>query len=518
MAGDGRSEAISRVKPCSQGLLRRFTARKGAFGVKVEMMPRAQIMIVEDEMIVARSIKNGLESLGYHVPAIASSGAEAIQKIGETSPDLVLMDIVLQGDMDGVKTAEHIRSHLNIPVIYLTAYSDEATLQRAKLTEPFGYILKPFVEDDLHTAIEMALYKHQMENRLKENEQWLTTILRSIGDAVITTDHTGVVTFLNPVAEALIGQKRKDALGKELAAVFKIIDAERGVPIENFARPALQDGMMVALPDPTMLVGNDGTKTPIDDSLAPIRDDQGNITGAVLIFRDITERRRAEEARRNRDQLQAFSRRQIEVQEAERRRIARELHDEIGQALTGLGLILERVKRSPARAMKVRVEEGQALVHELMRRVRDLSRELRPAMLDDLGLLPALLWLFERYSKQTNVHVSFAQQGLEERFVSEVETAVYRIVQEALTNVARHAGVEQVSVSVRQEQDTLQVRIEDQGIGFDPQVALAMGDTSGLVGMQERALLLGGQLAVRSTPGAGTCVTAALPLPDDRLR
>jgi signal transduction histidine kinase len=132
--------------------------------------------------------------------------------------------------------------------------------------------------------------------------------------------------------------------------------------------------------------------------------------------------------------------------------------------------------------------------------------------LDDLGLLPALLWLFERYSRQTHVQVSFTHTGLEQRFASDVETAVYRIVQEALTNVARHAGVDWVSVGIQEEQATLHLRIEDRGVGFDPAINLAQGGTCGLVGMQERALLLGGQLAVGSKPDAGTCVTAELPL------
>lgn len=475
-------------------------------------MPPAQIMIVEDEGIVAKAIQSGLENLGYIVSVIASSGDEAIQKIVKASPDLVLMDIVLKGEMDGVETAEYIRSRFNIPVIYLTAYTDEKTLQRAKMTEPFGYILKPFEENDLYTAIEMALYKHAMEKRVRQSEQWLATILKSIGDAVIAVDGAGAVTFMNPIAEALTGWKQEAALGRNLTEVFQVIDTETASPRENPAVRVFQEGIVVAPTNQTALLAKDGTETPIDDSAAPIKDDAGNITGAVLVFRDITERKQAVEERLRRDQLQTFSRRRIEVQEAERRRFARELHDEIGQSLTGLKLILEQIKRLPIRAVKAKVEEGQALVHELMGRVRDLSRDLRPAILDDLGLLPALLWLFERYTRQTHVQMSFSHSGLDQRFVPEVESAAYRIVQEALTNVARHAGVAEVTVSVREEGPTLQLRIEDQGVGFDPKIALAAGNTSGLAGMQERALILGGQLTLTSQPGSGTSVTVTLPL------
>ena len=133
-------------------------------------MANAQIMVVEDEGVISKDIQNMLRNLGFSVPAIAFSGEEAIKKAAETHPDLVLMDIVLEGKMDGVEAAEQIRDRFDIPVVYLTAYADDNTLQRAKVTEPYGYILKPFEERELHTAIEIALYKHRMERKLRESE------------------------------------------------------------------------------------------------------------------------------------------------------------------------------------------------------------------------------------------------------------------------------------------------------------------------------------------------------------
>src|SRR5687767_14224575 len=159
------------------------------------MLNVPRILIVEDQNIVAMDIQNRLRNLNYFVTAIASSGAGAIKRAEETSPDLVQMDIMLKGDMDGIDAAQQIRARLNIPVVYLTAYADSNTLQRAKITEPFGYILKPFEERELHTTIEMALYRHKMEKQLKEREQWFLTTLKSIGDAVITTDIKGIITF-----------------------------------------------------------------------------------------------------------------------------------------------------------------------------------------------------------------------------------------------------------------------------------------------------------------------------------
>ncbi|RME47320.1 MAG: GAF domain-containing protein [Chloroflexi bacterium] len=221
-----------------------------------------------------------------------------------------------------------------------------------------------------------------------------------------------------------------------------------------------------------------------------------------------------EEVRAGRQRLETLSRQLVELQEIERRHIARELHDEISQVLTGLKLALETIRRLPADMARERLGKAQELVNELMARVRELSLDLRPTMLDDSGLLPALLWHFGHYTAQTGVVVSFEHSGLERRFSAEVETAAYRIVQEALTNVARYAGVNEVAVRVTADEEKLYVEVEDEGVGFDPMSALGAGSTFGLVGMHERAILLGGQLTLDSAPGRGTRLKAELPVGD----
>ncbi len=211
--------------------------------------------------------------------------------------------------------------------------------------------------------------------------------------------------------------------------------------------------------------------------------------------------------------LQTLSRRLVEIQEAERRSIARELHDEVGQILTGLNLLLEMSTRLPTEAARLNLQEAQSLVHDLMSRVREMSLDLRPTMLDDLGLFPALLWHFERYQSQTQIEVHFFQRGVaERRFAPEVETAAYRIIQEALTNVARYAHVTEVTVRLWAQTDTLTIQVEDEGAGFVPEQVLATNTSSGLTSIQERATLLGGQVEIISAPGQGTRITAELPL------
>jgi signal transduction histidine kinase len=212
--------------------------------------------------------------------------------------------------------------------------------------------------------------------------------------------------------------------------------------------------------------------------------------------------------------LKTLSLRLVEVQESERRYIARELHDEIGQMLTGLKLILETSFHPTNTAQEQTLSEAISLVHDTMEQVRKLSIDLRPQMLDDLGLLPALNWHFKRYSRQTGIEVSFRHTLLAERLSSLLETAIFRIAQEALTNVARHAGVKEVIVRLAQNTEGVGLEIEDHGKGFSPERALERRSSTGLIGMKERAELLGGHYILKSAPGQGTRLMVTLPLHD----
>ena len=261
-------------------------------------MADATILIVEDEAIVAADLVARLGRLGYTVSGSAACGEDAIALACAQRPQLVLMDIRLAGEMDGVEAAERIRRECDVPVIYLTAHSDQATLERAKRTEPFGYILKPFEKLELETHIEMALYKHQTERKLRESEEWLRVTLGSIGDAVIAGDTAGRVTFLNPIAASLTGWEPAEALGLPVTRVFQIINEQTREPAEDLVARVLREHCIVALADHTALVTRDGREVPVEDSAAPITDTAGRVAGVVIVFHDVTEKRRAEEALR----------------------------------------------------------------------------------------------------------------------------------------------------------------------------------------------------------------------------
>ena len=213
----------------------------------------------------------------------------------------------------------------------------------------------------------------------------------------------------------------------------------------------------------------------------------------------------------SRKRMRHLSNKLVQIQEIERRRIARVLHDEIGQSLTGLSLMINSLY-SPDQVNTEQFSKTQKLIEELIAKTQKLSLDLRPAMLDEMGVLPTLLWFFHRYENQTGIHINFEHRGLNQRFPSPLETTIYRIIQEALTNIARHAGVEHAIARVWTDQKSVSIQIEDQGIGIDFDKIDDQTTAHGLIGMKERATLLGGDLEINTAPGSGTTLFASIPI------
>lgn len=257
-------------------------------------MEQTKILVVEDEIIVARTIASQLHQLGYTVTGTASSGKAAIGKALETKPELVLMDIILKGEMDGITTASYIRKQLDIPIIFLTAYGDEQTLERAKITKPFGYVIKPFTIKDLRIAIEIGLSQHRLEQELRESRDQLATLLNCMSDAVIATDEQGKITFMNPSAQRITGWLQEEALGKEASEILHIIDELTEEVIENPVTKVLREKQVMYLEEYTSLITKDGRKIPIGDSASPLKRGSHEISGAVVVFWDLSERRQKE--------------------------------------------------------------------------------------------------------------------------------------------------------------------------------------------------------------------------------
>ena len=249
-----------------------------------------KILIVEDESIVALELKSRLTDLGYSVCGMVTSGSEAIKTAEEQNPSIILMDINIKGVIDGVETAEKIKNIFDIPIIFLTAFNDSGTLERAKITEPYGYIVKPFEERELHTAIEIAIYKHNMEKKLRDSERKLSITLKSIGDAVIATDNEGKINYLNPAAELLTSFKSSEAVGKYVLDIFCIADETTYTEAVDSIKELLTKGTAIYFPPNITLSCKENKRRIVEANASAMIDENSCITGIVLAFRDITEK------------------------------------------------------------------------------------------------------------------------------------------------------------------------------------------------------------------------------------
>jgi PAS domain S-box-containing protein len=267
----------------------------------------AKILIVEDEVIVAWDIKETLEKLGHTVVDLAISGAEAIRSATIDSPDLVLMDIRLEGEIDGIATGHEIYHRLKIPVVYLTAHADEFTLERATKTDPFGYIIKPFQSQSLQSTIKVALQRHQSEVCAQIAQVSLVNTLENIGSGVIVNDRQGVITFINAIAQKLTGWNSTDAVGLDIDRVFRLVWETDGTQIENPSLRAMRLGEPVKSPDRCWLVAKDRSEIPISDTATPIVKPDGQVVGGMVVFQDSTERLTTEvELWERNEDLEAF--------------------------------------------------------------------------------------------------------------------------------------------------------------------------------------------------------------------
>ncbi len=652
-------------------------------------MPATEILIAEYEKSVAQELKLQLEKLGYKVVDIAYSGEAAVEKTKKLRPDVVLMNVRLNGGIEGIQTGSYIRDYHETPIVYMIDYGSQATIRRVSSTGPFGYIFRPFDEKQILATIETALIRHELESKLRQSRQWLNTTLTSIGHGVIATDEQGLVRFINPTAMEQTGWYHTEAIGKSLSDVFSLVDETSRKRIDllgslnNFPRENSKNGFE------GLLLSENGKPVPVEANLTSIQDGKGEIYGMVLVFRDVTQQRETmqeikrqanraealmqvasqlnsqfelptvlnticeitnrtvkatgtavllqssnkesfrnmagisdesefkiyqgrrfeirkevlqallsrenpvivlqdvqdhpnlpyfeiykrmdiktlamaalfrgkeligalvsvfaqkpkilledeisllrglsaqaasaienvelfEQVRVGRERQRKLSKSLVDVQEAERRHLAKELHDHLGQVLTGLQFMLESAKQQASGTQRSNLEEIQDSVSDIIRQVREMSLNLRPSMLDDMGLLPTLLWHFDRYTSQTGIRVNFQRNEIPGRFPLEIETTAYRIIQEALTNVARHAQVSEVLVGLVVQEKTLWVEVLDQGKGFEVS-AESEKPSSGLSGMRERVSLLGGYLIVESFIDQGTQIIAALPLTDQPL-
>jgi PAS domain S-box-containing protein len=469
-------------------------------------MSKAGILIVEDSFIVAFHIQKTLEREGYHVVGAETSGENALALLEKQRPDLVLMDIMLNGKLDGIETARMIKSRYNIPVIYITALTDKETIQRAKITEPFGYLTKPFEDREIFTVIEMALYKHDIDSRLRQSEEKYFSTVRSISDAVIIMDEQYRVVYMNPSAETITGWQLGSAQGKLMFEILHLKDSEtEEFPVNPF-QCVLNQGRSNSLPNNLVLISRNNKECPIGEgSMSPVITNKGNFMGLVIIFKDLSEKVAHEKLLREfeKKHLAAL----LEGQEQERGRIARDLHDGLGQMLNAIKMNIDLLSQKDGKA-----DTLYQLIDEAIQESVRISENLLPSKLKDFDLATCLKSLCNTISRTSRIPVSFESLDVSSEVEQGKKINFYRIAQEAINNAIKHAQASAINVQLNEEGDILQLMIEDDGRGFKKNQTYDQTQHHGLVNMQERAEMMGGKLTIESDADRGTLIIVEAPL------
>jgi PAS domain S-box-containing protein len=337
-------------------------------------MSNAEILVVEDEPIVARHIGMELDALGYSVCGVATCGADALRLAAARHPDLVLMDIVLKGELDGVETARRLREQTDVPVVYLTAHADDSMLKRAKETGPSGYLLKPYEERELHTTIQIALHNHKMTRMLKETQQWLGSTLNSLADGVVITDARGRVTLVNPVAAELTGWSNGEARGTAWTRVLPLADEDLQVSRHELAAKALRSAAPVALGDSCVLLTRDGRELHVEGTITAVCDAEQSFTGWVILFRDVSGRRRTEQLLRHfEEQVRRWERGESVS------RLAAGMAQDFNHLLTGMlgnlaAVLADMADDDPKRGTLVQVEKSALRTLEVVKQLAEFTR------------------------------------------------------------------------------------------------------------------------------------------------
>ncbi|PJZ64417.1 response regulator [Leptospira wolffii] len=450
------------------------------------MLAKPKILVVEDEIIVAVNLGQKLKKLGYDLVGITSSGEEAIQKAEENHPDLVLMDINIEGNLDGIQTAELLRNRFQTPVIYLTAYADENTLNRAKRTQPLGYIVKPFESDQLRSSIEVALYKNELEHRSRKNEESLKSTLNHLESGIITTDENGLVIFCNPVAEKIIGLSYPECIGQPLTKILKLEESNSvpfSVPISEVlgSHHSVEKSGIFA-------VDAGGNKTFLSYSISPILNTEGKSTGTITVLR------MGDSDETNQSYL-------------------KEIHHRIKNNLTVISSLLsmnasnlkDQESLDVFKDSQHRIQ-AVALLHEVLYENHDLSSisfDLYVRKLTDL--------LFEVYKvDREKFKLSLDIQA--SRIPSEMGMNCALIINELLTNSFKHGfkDKEGGSISIRFSLDDglYSMEVKDDGNGFKGQIF--PGKNSGSLGLSlvdSFVKLLRGKITLEGDNGCKALLT-----------
>lgn len=490
--------------------------------------PASSVLIVEDEMIVAADLQRTLIDLGYDAFAIAASADEALQCAAERCPDVVLMDIRISGQRDGIAAATLLRTEFGVPIVFLTAHADDATIERAKAAEAYGYLVKPVRVVELRSAIEVAIYKHQMERRLRERERWFSTSLHSIADAVITVDLGGRVMFMNRAAENLTGVAVADALGAPVRSVLGLLD-----PAQVASRlDAVLAARLSNVTEPTPVKRSPGADRIISDTAAPVIDN-GEMLGAVMVFRDVTEQKLMQRQLELGDRLTSLGTMAAGV--------AHEINNPLLVVMANASFALEEfgklVHSIPPGDDSARLVEALQALRELesagarvARIVADLQAFSRPPQraVGEAPVGAAVEWAIRSTNTELRSRARVVTQLSAARSVKLDETRLGQILVNLMLNAAHAIApgryeANMVTITSRDQGADVVIEVRDTGAGMSPEVlervfepffttkAPGAGTGLGLSICHGMVISAGGRLDVQSVVGEGTTFQITLP-------
>jgi len=498
---------------------------------------KTSVLIVEDEGIIAENLRELLISLDYDAFCTAATSDEAVACALWKCPDVVLMDIRIKGKLDGIATAKLLNERFDVPIIYLTAHADTATIERARVTEPHGYLVKPVRAPDLRSAIEIACYKHAMERQLRARERWFSTTVRSIADAVITVDLAGKISFMNPAAESLVAMTLAEAQGRSAHEVLRLLDVESRIQAETPLDRALHERRSIEVPEAILEDGGAGRRI-IADSAAPVVDN-GELLGAVMVFRDVTEQKHLQKQLEIADRLASLGTMAAGV--------AHEINNPLCVVVANAGLVLEELESllSPSGSSPSTPEQRTHLLEEaiemerqilsaasrIARIVSDLAAFSRPEpqASGSLDVRDAVEWAIRSTAHEFRHRARVTTKLQKVSRVDADETRLGQVLVNLLINAAHSivpGNVEGnvVSVATRADQEgNVIIEVSDSGSGMAPEVLsrifepffttkpVGMGTGLGLSICHGIVASMGGQLSVRSAVGQGATFQLELP-------
>jgi PAS domain S-box-containing protein len=486
--------------------------QRASAGLNFLQETRPVVLVVDDTTDNLRLMQAILKSEPYDV-VLASDGPTALQMVKASPPDLILLDVMMPG-MDGYEVCRQLKAEettQHIPVIFVTALHDVEAETRGFAAGGEDFITKPLNVPVVKARVRshLALYRQR-----RSLEGMFRDVIEFAPDAFILADRMGRMVQINARAEQLFGYSRDELVGR---------------PVEVLMPPRLRGGhegyrqAFVKAPRNLMMgaavycMRKDGTEFPADINLSPLQTNRGDLLMAVV--RDVAERQRTEtELNESRQRLRELAAQSEAARETERKHIAREVHDELGQVLTALRMDLAFTGMqfgAHEPALQDKVKSMKELVDRAIQGVRNVAGNLRPSALD-MGLVAAIEWQCSEFFKHTQIPCQF-HSGKESIDLDESRAMViFRIVQESLTNITRYAQAEKVSIDMERRGPKLWLGVRDNGKGFDPAI-VTKHKTYGLLGMRERALALGGQVEIKSAPGQGTLIEVTIPMSPEHV-